>query len=83
MREGSVRTAEDDDADTGGGGPLEDVDLELGEAGRNWTRPALPPIDPRKDDIGEGGRGCEERADAREGELKILNRLRIEKFITH
>ena len=40
---------------------------ELGEAGRNWTRPALPPIDPSKDDIGEGGRGSEERADAREG----------------
>jgi hypothetical protein len=47
-----VEAGDDDDAMEAAGGPLEDVDLELGEAGRNWERPALPPLDPTKDDIG-------------------------------
>lgn len=30
----------------------EDLELHLGEAGRNWERPAPPPIDPKNDSIG-------------------------------
>ena len=29
----------------------EDLDVELGEAGRNWERPALPALNPKKQGI--------------------------------
>ncbi len=31
----------------------EDLELHLGEAGRNWERPAPPFIDPKADSLGE------------------------------
>ena len=30
----------------------DDIELHLGEAGRNWTRPEPPPVDPKKDALG-------------------------------
>ena len=30
---------------------MADIDVDLGEAGRNWERAPLPPIDPRADAI--------------------------------
>ena len=30
---------------------MADIDVDLGEAGRNWERPAPPPLDPRADSI--------------------------------
>lgn len=29
----------------------DDIELHLGEAGRNWTRPEPPPLDPKKDSL--------------------------------
>lgn len=29
----------------------DDIELHLGEAGRNWTRPEPPPLDPQKDSL--------------------------------
>jgi DNA polymerase delta subunit 1 len=31
---------------------LDEADPELGEAGRNWTRPPVAPMDPQKDSLG-------------------------------
>ena len=31
----------------------EDLELHLGEAGRNWERPAPPPLDPSMQSLGE------------------------------
>ena len=31
----------------------EDLELHLGEAGRNWERPAPPPLDPSTQSLGE------------------------------
>lgn len=33
--------------------PEEGVDVDLGEAGRNWMRPPVPEFNPAKDSIGE------------------------------
>ena len=30
-----------------------DVEVELGAAGRNWERPPVPEVDPRRDSLGE------------------------------
>ena len=30
---------------------MADIDVDLGEAGRNWERPPPPPLDPRADSI--------------------------------
>lgn len=32
---------------------LDEADPELGEAGRNWKRPAVAPLDPQKDSLGK------------------------------
>jgi hypothetical protein len=32
---------------------LDEADPELGEAGRNWTRPPVPAMDAAKDSLGE------------------------------
>lgn len=29
----------------------DDIELHLGEAGRNWTRPEPPPLNPKKDSL--------------------------------
>lgn len=34
--------------------PDEDIDLALGEAGRNWERPPAPDTLPKRDSIGGG-----------------------------
>lgn len=31
---------------------LDEADPELGEAGRNWTRPPVAPLDPSKNSLG-------------------------------
>lgn len=35
---------------------LDEADPELGEAGRNWTRPPVPDMDAAKDSLGEHSR---------------------------
>lgn len=40
------------DEDEGPLQPDEDVELETGEAGRNWTRPPVPTFDPKTTDLG-------------------------------
>lgn len=32
---------------------IDEADPELGEAGRNWLRPPVAPLDPQKDSLGE------------------------------
>jgi len=72
----------DDDGEVDAGGPLEDVDLELGEAGRNWERPPLPPLDPTKD-IGERREGACARALMREKASRGGMRLSLSLSLSH
>lgn len=37
---------------------LDEADPELGEAGRNWKRPPVAPLDPQKDSLGMPGLAC-------------------------
>ncbi len=47
--ENDVEDAAEDEA---GRQASDDVDVQLGEAGRNWERPAAPPLDERVDNLG-------------------------------
>lgn len=52
----------DDDMEMAMQPPEEEVEVELGEAGRNWMRPAPPQLDPAKDKIGKWKASKGERA---------------------